>query len=144
MPSPKSRESGFYYGHPQNCFWRTLSLVLGQGEPAADAASRREFLLKNRIALWDVLSSCEIDGASDASIRRPVANKFRSLIEATEISAVFAAGRKAAVLFERHCAAEAGMEAIYLPSTSPANRLRQAGPEFIRAWMKVKEHLAEG
>jgi hypoxanthine-DNA glycosylase len=141
FPSPKSREARFFYAHPQNCFWTTLALVLDDAAPAPDPASKTAFLLKNRVAVWDVIHSCAIDGSSDSSIREPVFNKFRPLIEMSEISAIFTTGKKATQLFNAHCRSEAGMDAIYLPSTSPANRAYQSRPEFIERWMRVREAL---
>jgi hypoxanthine-DNA glycosylase len=141
IPSPKSREMGFYYGHPQNCFWKTIALVLEQEEPIRGVQARKEFLLRNRIALWDVLHSCEIEGASDSSIKEMTANSFRPIIEASEISAVFATGKKASAIFNSMCAEEAGLKASYLPSTSPANRAFQIKPEFMEHWLKLKPLL---
>jgi hypoxanthine-DNA glycosylase len=141
FPSPKSRESRFYYAHPQNCFWTTLALVLGADAPAPDAASRTAFLLKHRVAVWDVLHACEIDGASDNSIRNPVPNLFRPLLAASGIAAIFTTGRKATDLFNALCAAEAGMDAVYLPSTSPANRAYQQKPAFMTQWLRVRAAL---
>ena len=143
MPSPASREFGFYYGHAQNIFWSTLAKVLGQAEPAANIAARREFLLKNHIALWDVLKSCAIDGAKDATIRQPVANDFSEIFTAADIRAVFAAGHAATNLFNKLCAAKAGTEAMYLPSTSPANRFRQNSPAFWKAWRQLRNYLTD-
>jgi hypoxanthine-DNA glycosylase len=141
VPSPKSREARFFYAHPQNCFWGTLALVLGEAPPASDPVSKTAFLLRNRVALWDVIHSCAIDGASDSSIRDPVFNKFRPLIEASEISAIFTTGKKATELFNAHCSGEAGMRAVYLPSTSPANRAYQSRPAFMEHWMRVRDAL---
>ncbi|MDR1573372.1 MAG: DNA-deoxyinosine glycosylase [Clostridiales Family XIII bacterium] len=144
FPSPKSRETRFYYGHPQNCFWTTLAFVLGEGEPATDPASKTAFLLKNRIAVWDVLHACEIEGASDAGIRNPVPNAFRPLLSASEIATIFTTGRKATELFNALCSAEAGMTAVCLPSTSPANRAYRKKPAFMAEWMRVREALGVG
>jgi len=141
IPSPKSREMGFYYGHPQNIFWRTLAEVLGQPEPPYDVGARRDFALRNRVALWDVLRSCEIDGASDASIRNPVPNRFRPLLDASRIHAIFTTGMTATKLFAELCAEEAGMGSVYLPSTSPANRATQARPAFRERWSQVAAAL---
>jgi hypoxanthine-DNA glycosylase len=141
FPSPKSRASRFYYAHPQNRFWATLAAVLGEAPPAPDAAARTAFLLKNHIALWDVLHACEIEGASDGSIRNPVPNLFRPLLAASEIAAIFTTGKKATGLFNALCAAEAGMEAVYLPSTSPANRAYQQKPAFMAQWLRVRTAL---
>jgi hypoxanthine-DNA glycosylase len=141
FPSPKSRETRFYYGHPQNCFWATLASVLGEESPASDIASKIAFLLKNHVAVWDVLHACEIKGASDNSIRNPVPNRFRPLLAASEITAVFTTGKKATDLFNALCAAEAGMNAVYLPSTGPANRAYQKKPAFMAQWLRVREAL---
>jgi hypoxanthine-DNA glycosylase len=143
FPSPKSRENGFPYGHPQNIFWPTLAEVLGKEVPAADAAAKKMFLLENHVALWDVLHSCKIDGASDSSIREPVANKFKPIIESSKITKIFTTGKKATELFEKYCTGESGLSPIYLPSTSPANRALQAKPEFKEAWSQVSEAILE-
>ena len=121
IPSPKSRKYGFYYGHPQNRFWVTLSQIIGVPEPEKGRDSKETFLLANNIAVWDVLHSCRIKGASDDSIREPVPNKFRDIIEKSSIRTIFTTGGKATKLFNTLCATEAGMTARYLPSTSPAN-----------------------
>jgi hypoxanthine-DNA glycosylase len=132
---------GFYYAHPQNIFWRTLALVLEEKEPEPNTASRKAFLLKNRIAVFDVLRSCEIDGASDSSIQNPAPNQFRPIIESSEIAAVFTTGKKATQLFEKFAATEAGLPANYLPSTSPANRARHGSAEFMEYWTTIKPWL---
>jgi hypoxanthine-DNA glycosylase len=137
IPSPKSREMGFYYGHPQNIFWKTLAFVLGVDEPPYDVPARRAFALKHRVALWDVLHACDIEGASDNSIKNPVPNKFAPLLARTQIHAIFTTGRKGTDLFAELCATEAGMPSIYLPSTSPANRATQAKPVFMQLWTQV-------
>ena len=103
--------------------------------------ARQEFLLANRIALWDVIHSCEIDGAKDATICNVVPNDFREIFITADIKQVFATGRRATDLFNELCAAKVGMEAIYLPSTSPANRFRQMQPEYWKAWRQVADTL---
>ena len=120
MPSPKSRELGFYYSHPQNRFWRILAELYGEALPRGNG-EKTAFLLRRRIALWDVLKSCEISGADDASIRTPVANDIAGLLKRTGIRTVFTTGSKAASLYRRLCRASVGMDAVALPSTSPAN-----------------------
>ena len=120
MLSPKSREVGFYYSHPQNRFWRTIAEVVGTELPVT-IEEKIHLLRTNRIALWDVLASCEISGADDSSIKDAVVNDFTHLFETADIQAVFTAGKKATDLFKKHCTAKYGFEPIYLPSTSPAN-----------------------
>ena len=119
MPSPKSREAGFYYMHPQNRFWRMLSEVLGEPLPPS-AKERREMCLRHNIALWDVLASCDIDGASDSSITNAVPNDIAGLLNKCPITAVFTTGKKAHALYRRFFPDL--MSDVCLPSTSPANR----------------------
>ena len=102
MPSPKSREIGFYYGHPQNRFWKVMGALFDEPEPLG-IEGRTAFLYAHGIALWDVLSSCAIVGASDASIVDPVANDLSRIAEAAPLEAVFTTGSKATALYRRSC-----------------------------------------
>lgn len=119
MPSPKSREEGFYYMHPQNRFWKTLAEVLGEPFPLT-IAKRRELCLRHSIALWDVLASCEINGAADSSIKNAVPNDIPALLKKCPITAVFTTGKKAHELYRRFFPELS--EDVCLPSPSPANR----------------------
>ena len=120
FPSPKSRELAFNYGHPQNRFWRVMAALFD--EPLADTNERkRDQVLRHHIALWDVVASCKIEGASDTSIRDVVPNDFSHILDAAPIEAVFCTGAKAAELYTRYCEAQTGMPCVKLPSTSPAN-----------------------
>ena len=120
MPSPKSREVQFYYGHPQNRFWRVLAAVLGDEVPQS-VPEKKAMLLRHRIALWDVLAECEITGASDSSIRNPVANDLSVILGHAPVQAVFTTGATAWKLYTRLQKPHTGIEAVRLPSTSPAN-----------------------
>lgn len=120
MPSPKSREVLFYYGHPQNRFWRVLAAVLGEELPQS-VPEKKAMLLRHRIALWDVLAECEITGASDSSIRNPVANDLSVILDHAPVQAVFTTGATAWKLYTRLQKPHTGIEAVRLPSTSPAN-----------------------
>lgn len=120
IPSPKSREQGFYYAHPQNRFWKTLSAVIQKPIPISNE-EKTEFLLKNKIALWDVISECEIVGASDSSISNPVPNDINKILKASRVKAVFTTGKKAYSLYNKLCLESTGLPALPLPSTSPAN-----------------------
>lgn len=120
MPSPKSREMQFYYGHPQNRFWRVLAAVLGEEVPQS-VPEKKAMLLRHRIALWDVLAECEITGASDSSIRNPVANDLSVILDHAPVQAVFTTGATAWKLYTRLQKPHTGIEAVRLPSTSPAN-----------------------
>ncbi len=119
MPSPKSRELGFYYSHPQNRFWRVLSALYEDVLPQS-TEEKTAFVLRHHIALWDVLQSCRIEGADDCSIKDPVPNDITRLLRQTNISKIFTTGAKAASLYQRFCSRSAG-PAVALPSTSPAN-----------------------
>ena len=120
IPSPKSREQGFYYGHPQNRFWKVLASVLSEPLPAT-IDEKKSMLLKHHIALWDVLDSCTIIGASDTSIEDVVPNDIASLLAKTQIMRIFCTGATAHKLYEKYCEKSSGIKAIKLPSTSPAN-----------------------
>ncbi|MDO4443410.1 MAG: DNA-deoxyinosine glycosylase, partial [Slackia sp.] len=120
IPSPKSREEGFFYGHPQNRFWRVLAEVFDEPAPRS-IDEKRDLLLRRHIALWDVVASCDIEGASDASIKNAEANDLARIFEAADIRAAFATGTKAGQLYKRLCEKRYGMACTVLPSTSPAN-----------------------
>ena len=120
MPSPKSREVGFYYGHSRNRFWKVLALVLGESEPSS-ITEKIALLHRRHIALWDVLAACEIEGASDASIRQPKPNNLACIFSAAPIRAVFTTCAAAYRLYQKYQAPLTGLNAYRLPSTSPAN-----------------------
>ena len=136
MPSPKSREVGFYYSHPQNRFWKTIAAVLGVQFPAT-IEEKVSLLYANGIALWDVLASCKIDGADDSSIKDAVVNDFTQLFETAGINAVFTTGKKATDLFKKHCEKKYGYTPVYLQSTSPAN-CQISQEELIAAYSVIK------
>lgn len=120
IPSPKSRAAAFYYAHPQNRFWRVLYAVYG--EPFAETTEKRlSFLYRHKIALWDVLASCEIDGAADTSISSPVPNDISALLSETHVHRIYTTGKKAQALYEKYCLPHTGVPAVCLPSPSPAN-----------------------
>ena len=120
IPSPKSREVGFYYGHPQNRFWKVLATVLGETIPET-IPQKKAMLKRHHIALWDVLDSCSIIGASDTSIEDVVPNDIATLLAKTKIKHIFCTGATAHKLYEKYCEKATGIKAVKLPSTSPAN-----------------------
>lgn len=133
MPSPKSREAGFYYSHPQNRFWRILSELFGEALPRT-SEEKSALVLGHGIALWDVLQSCRIDGADDGSIRDPVPNDIVLLIQKTKINTIFTTGTKASALYRRLCRENTGVDAMSLPSTSPANCRRYTYQDLLDAY----------
>lgn len=141
MPSPRSREEGFYYAHPQNRFWPVMAALFGEELPRG-AEERRRFALAHRIALWDVLHSCEITGASDSSIRSPVPNDIRPILEGAPIRAIFTTGGTASRLYRRHIEPVCGRAATALPSTSAANA-RTGLAALLSAYSVLLPYLAE-
>ena len=140
MPSPKSRETGFYYGHPQNRFWRVMAELLDEPFPAS-REERLALALRRHFALWDVLASCVIRGADDGSIREPEANDLSAVLSAAPIEAIFTTGTKAAALYRKLCLPKTGVEAISLPSTSAANCRFYSYEQLVKAYAAVKEYL---
>lgn len=120
FPSVKSREQQFYYGHPQNRFWRVLAALTKETVPGS-VEEKRELLLCHGIAIWDVVASCDIVGSSDSSIRNVVPADIGRVLKETQIGEIFANGGKAASLYMRYTYPATGREIIKLPSTSPAN-----------------------
>lgn len=134
MPSPKSREAAFYYAHPQNRFWPALALAFGEPAPTT-REEKSALILRHKLALWDVLASCEITGASDASIQNPVANDIPALIMATRISRVFCTGATAGRLYTKLVFPTTGIPCVVLPSPSAANA-RMRLEELARIYME--------
>ncbi|HIY13167.1 MAG TPA: DNA-deoxyinosine glycosylase [Candidatus Agathobaculum merdipullorum] len=120
IPSPKSREIGFFYGHPQNRFWRVLAAVLGEPVPQS-IEEKRAMCLKHHVALWDTIARCDIAGASDLSIRNAEPNDIGKLVRESEITRIFATGGKSAELYRKLIEPQLHIPITQLPSTSPAN-----------------------
>ena len=120
FPSVKSREQRFFYGHPQNRFWKVLASVLGSPVPA-DIPEKRDMLLSRGIALWDSIARCDIEGSADASIENVVPNDLRPILDAAEIRQIFCNGRKSWEMYARYIEPSVKRQAVCLPSTSPAN-----------------------
>ncbi|MBQ7718248.1 MAG: DNA-deoxyinosine glycosylase [Clostridia bacterium] len=132
FPSVKSREQKFFYGHPQNRFWRVTSGVFGCAEPHT-LAEKREFLANNHIALWDVIASCEIKGSSDSSITNVTANDLSPILSQSNIRQIFTNGKTAHKFYEKYTQSSVNRNAICLPSTSPANAAWSVD-SLIKAW----------
>ena len=137
FPSVKSRESGFFYGHPQNRFWKVLAGILDVPVPVT-IDEKKKMLLEHRIAVWDVIASCRITGSSDSSIKDVVPNDFEKILSTAKIEQICANGATAWKLYEKYVKKSTGLEAVKLPSTSPANaawrleRLIEAWKVYIR------------
>ena len=120
FPSVKSREGHFFYHHPKNRFWKTLAGVLDVPVPDT-IAEKKAFLLSHRIALWDVIASCSIEGSSDSSIRDVVPNDLSVILSTADIRAIFCNGKTSWNYYRKYQEAVTGIPAVSLPSTSPAN-----------------------
>lgn len=140
MPSPKSRQNGFYYSHPQNRFWAVISEILNQPKPIS-VEDKKVFLYTNKIALWDVLKSCNIKGADDNSIKNPVINNLNEVLEYADIKAIFTTGKKSTSLYQKYCFKSTNIESIYLPSTSPANCRNYNYDKLIEEYKIIKKYL---
>ena len=138
FPSVKSRENAFFYGHPQNRFWRMVAAVYGEEVPA-DIPEKKALLLRHGIALWDVIASCEIEGSSDASVKNAAPVDIGRVLHTAPIRRVICNGALAAKLYRKHLQPLTGMEALAAPSTSPANaawsleRLTEAWRELLQS-----------
>jgi len=132
FPSVKSREAMFFYGHPQNRFWKVTAEVFGCTVPQT-AEEKRAFLLANRIAVWDVIASCEIKGSSDSSIRNVTANDLSRILDAASIEQIYVNGKTALKYYNKYLRDVTGREAVCLPSTSPANAAWTL-PKLAEAW----------
>ena len=120
FPSVKSREECFFYGHPQNRFWRVVSAVY-EVETPVTVEDKKKFLLENHIAVWDVIQSCDIVGSSDSTIKNVVVNDLSQILDVAPIEKIFVNGKKAEQFYKRYIQEKIEREAIFLPSTSPAN-----------------------
>ncbi|MBQ6554293.1 MAG: DNA-deoxyinosine glycosylase [Firmicutes bacterium] len=137
LPSVKSREANFYYGHPQNRFWRVLAAVYNAETPQS-IAEKKGFLLANDIAVWDVIDECDIIGSSDSSIKNVVPADIAALLAKTRIERIYANGGTAKRLYDKYQKPLCKKEALLLPSTSPANAAWSV-ERLVEAWSAVRK-----
>ena len=141
FPSVRSREQRFFYGHPQNRFWKVIAAVTGREVPGS-IEEKKELLHASHIALWDSIGSCRITASSDASIRDVVPNDIRPILEGSRIRTIFTNGSKSHEMYEKYILSPAGIADIRLPSTSPANAAYSL-EKLIAEWAVVGERLRE-
>ncbi len=142
FPSVKSREGNFYYHHPQNHFWKVLGRLLNEPLPAT-VDEKRKMLLSRHIAVWDVIESCDIQGSSDSSIRNVVPADLTMILKRAPVKQIYANGETAYKLYRKYCEESAGMPAVRLPSTSPANAAWSL-ERLTQAWSVILENLIAG
>ena len=136
FPSVKSREQNFFYGHPQNRFWKVVAAVFEQPVPRT-VEEKKLLILNNGLALWDSIASCEIAGSSDSSIRNARANDIGMILDNCVIERIYCNGRKSHELYNRYIEPNTGREAVCLPSTSPANA-RWTIEKLIETWSVIR------
>lgn len=140
LPSVKSREQGFYYGHPRNRFWKVMSGILQCKEPVT-IEEKREMLLEHCVAVWDVIDNCDIKGSSDSSIRNVVPTDVQRILAASDIEQIFANGKTAGQLYRKWLEPVTNREIIELPSTSPANAAFST-EKLMEVWKnRIQEYL---
>lgn len=137
FPSVKSREQQFFYGHPKNRFWPLLAALTGEKIPR-NIEEKKQLALKNGIALWDVIASCEIVGSSDSSIRNAKPNDITPILEKTAVRKIFTNGKTADSLYMRYIFPVTGIPSVCLPSTSPANAAWNM-ERLLSAWQVITQ-----
>lgn len=141
FPSVKSREEGFFYGHPRNRFWPLVAALFGEPAPQS-IPEKRALLLRHHIALWDVIARCDITGSADSSIRDAVPVDIGQITQVCRLTQVYCNGALSGRLYGKYLQPRLGLPGQTLPSTSPAN----AAWSFARlldAWQPLRE-AAEG
>jgi len=136
FPSVKSREQLFFYGHPQNRFWKVLGGIFEEETPSS-IEEKKAFLHRNNIALWDVIASCEIEGSADSTIKNAKANNILPILQGSQVNRIFTNGMTAKKLYDRYILPKIKIEAAVLPSTSPANAAWNV-ERLIEAWAIIK------
>lgn len=132
FPSVKSREQMFFYGHPQNRFWRVVSRVFNCDTPDT-VEEKKKFLLFHNIALWDVIASCDITGSADSTIKNVTANDLSVILNTADIKKIFVNGKTAEKYYNKYTKHIINREAVCLPSTSPANAAWSV-ERLVEAW----------
>lgn len=138
FPSIKSRENNFYYAHPQNRFWRVVASVYSCPVPSS-IEEKKNMLLSNKIAVWDVIRSCEITGSADSTIKSVIPNDLSEILSVADIKKIYANGKTAQSLYNKYIKKNTGVDIISLPSTSPANAAYSL-EKLIKEWKIINEN----
>ena len=136
FPSVKSRETAFFYGHPQNRFWRVLAAVFDCDVPKT-VEQKKKLVLDNGLALWDVIGECDVQGSADSTIKNAVPNDLSVILDNADIKMIFANGRTAAKYYNKYTKPITGIDIECLPSTSPANAA-WSFERLAESWNKIK------
>lgn len=138
FPSVKSRENNFYYAHPQNRFWKVVASVYSCPVPSS-VEEKKNMLLSNKIAVWDVIRSCEITGSADSTIKSVIPNDLSEILSVADIKKIYANGKTAQSLYNKYIKKNTGIDIISLPSTSPANAAYSL-EKLIKEWKIINEY----
>lgn len=138
FPSVKSRENNFYYAHPQNRFWNVVASVYSCPVPKT-VEEKKNMLLSNKIAVWDVIKSCEITGSADNTIKSVIPNDLSEILSVADIKKIYANGKTAQSLYNKYIKKNTGVDIISLPSTSPANAAYSL-EKLIKEWKTINEY----
>ena len=136
FPSVKSREMMYFYGHPQNRFWKVVA-ALYQEEVPMTVECRHRFLIRNRLAVWDSIRQCTIIGSSDSSIRDVIPNDLSLILQTAPIETICCNGKKSWDMYHKYIEPQTGRKAVMLPSTSPANAAWNL-EKLITAWSVIR------
>ena len=136
FPSVKSREQRFFYGHPQNRFWKVIARVF-EDETPLTIPEKEAFLARHRVALWDSIGRCTIEGSADSSIRDVVPNDLSIILNAAPVRTIFCNGRASLDCYNRYIRSATGRDAVLLPSTSPANAAWSV-ERLTAAWRAIR------
>lgn len=135
LPSVKSREQLFFYGHPQNRFWKVIAALTDENVPMT-IDEKKQLLHKHHIALWDTIYSCDIVGSSDSSIKNVVPTNIEPIINNSKITKIFCNGNTSGKYYKKYQQNNIGIEAVVLPSTSPANAAFSL-EKLLEVWQKL-------
>lgn len=141
FPSVASRQVNFFYGHPQNRFWKLMPLLLGE-PPVQTIEEKAALMHRHHIALWDTIHSCDITGSSDSSIKNVTANDLSVILSKAPVRQIFCNGKTSYHLYVKYVQAQTGQGALCLPSTSPANAAWQMD-RLLKDWSVLLPYLEE-
>lgn len=141
FPSVKSREAMFFYGHPQNRFWPLLARLFDEPTPIT-TEDKKALALRHHIALWDTIRSCTIVGSSDSSVRDVVPNDLSLILGGSRVRTIFCNGALSERMYRRYILPTTGIEAVKLPSTSPANAAFSMD-RLLAEWAAVREAVLD-
>ena len=139
IPGVKSLEMQQYYAHPQNQFWRIIFHLFNENY-TSDYVEKLQVLKRNKIALWDVIDTCERKGSLDSEIRNEETNDIRQLLKNyPNIKAIFCNGQKSFKNLQKILGKECAIPIFVLPSTSPLHTI--SFEKKLREWEILNSFL---